>query len=384
MWMDKLINLLTSIKLTVVCLALAIALVFLGTLAQVDNGIFIVQKEFFQSLIVVSDLRILNHKIPIIFPGGYLIGLVLILNLIASHFKRFGINLKKIGLLLTHFGILILLVGQILIDRLHIESNMRLVEGESKNYSESYSKCELAFVRISDMDSDTVISIPESYLYKGNIIRHPEMPFEIRVTEYYENSQIERLSGQGNERGAATLGVGTSLRVTPLPPVTTTDRRNAPSVIIELIGNDTPQGTWLASFFLDDGQVFNVGNERWQMFLRPERYYKPYFITLLDFNHEKYPGTDIPKNFSSRVKLTNPQTKEEREVLIYMNNPLRYGGETYYQGSFDPSDDRVSILQVVKNPAWTTPYVACGLVGFGMVLHFILNLSVFVNEQKKK
>jgi hypothetical protein len=92
MWMDKLINLLTSIKLTVVCLALAIALVFLGTLAQVDNGIFIVQKEFFQSLIVVSDLRILNHKIPIIFPGGYLIGLVLILNLIASHFKRFGLT----------------------------------------------------------------------------------------------------------------------------------------------------------------------------------------------------------------------------------------------------------------------------------------------------
>jgi hypothetical protein len=241
---------------------------------------------------------------------------------------------------------------------------MRLVEGESKNYSESYSKCELAFVRISDMDSDTVISIPESYLYKGNIIRHPEMPFEIRVTEYYENSQIERLSGQGNERGAATLGVGTSLRVTPLPPVTTTDRRNAPSVIIELIGNDTPQGTWLASFFLDDGQVFNVGNERWQMFLRPERYYKPYFITLLDFNHEKYPGTDIPKNFSSRVKLTNPQTKEEREVLIYMNNPLRYGGETYYQGSFDPSDDRVRFYRG-KKILHDDTYVRV-VFGFGM------------------
>ncbi len=384
MWLDKLINLLTSIKLTVLCLALAIVLVFLGTLAQVDKGIFIVQKEFFQSLIVVSDLRVLNHKIPIILPGGYLIGLILILNLLASHFKRFGLNLNKIGLLLTHFGILVLLVGQILIDRLHIESSMRLVEGESKNYSESYSRCELAFVKISDMDSDTVVSIPESYLYKGSMIRHPQMPFEVRVTEYYENSQIERLSDQGNERGAATLGVGPSLRVTPLPAVTTTDRRNAPSAIIELIGNDAPQGTWLVSFFLDDGQVFNVGNERWQMFLRPERYYKPYFITLLDFNHEKYPGTDIPKNFSSRVKLTNPQTKEEREVLIYMNNPLRYGGETYYQGSFDPSDDRVSILQVVKNPAWTTPYVACGLVGFGMVLHFILNLSVFVNQQKKK
>ncbi|HON06893.1 MAG TPA: cytochrome c biogenesis protein ResB [Verrucomicrobiota bacterium] len=374
----------TSIRLTVVCLALAIVLVFLGTLAQVDKGIFIVQKEFFQSIIVISDLRILNHKIPIIFPGGYLIGLILIINLIAVHFKRFGFHPQKIGLLLTHFGILVLLVGQILIDHLHIESSIRLVEGESKNYSESYTRCELAFVKISDADSDTVVSIPESYLYKGNVIRHPQMPYEIRINEYYENSQIERLSAQSNERGAATLGFGASLRVIPLPPVTTTDRRNAPSAIIELIGNNAPKGTWLVSFFIDDGQTFRVGNEQWQMFLRPERYYKPYYITLLDFTHEKYPGTDIPKNFSSRVKLTNPQTKEEREVLIYMNNPLRYGGETYYQGSFDPNDDRVSILQVVKNPAWTTPYIACALVGFGMALHFILKLSAFVKEQKKR
>lgn len=384
MWLDKLINALTSIRLTVVCLALAIVLVFLGTLAQVDKGIFIVQKEFFQSIIVISDLRILNHKIPIIFPGGYLIGLILIINLIAVHFKRFGFHPQKIGLLLTHFGILVLLVGQILIDHLHIESSIRLVEGESKNYSESYTRCELAFVKISDADSDTVVSIPESYLYKGNVIRHPQMPYEIRINEYYENSQIERLSAQSNERGAATLGFGASLRVIPLPPVTTTDRRNAPSAIIELIGNNAPKGTWLVSFFIDDGQTFRVGNEQWQMFLRPERYYKPYYITLLDFTHEKYPGTDIPKNFSSRVKLTNPQTKEEREVLIYMNNPLRYGGETYYQGSFDPNDDRVSILQVVKNPAWTTPYIACALVGFGMALHFILKLSAFVKEQKKR
>ncbi len=384
MWLDKLINALTSIRLTVLCLALAIVLVFLGTLAQVDKGIFIVQKEFFQSIIVISDLRILNHKVPIIFPGGYLIGLILIINLIAAHFKRFGFHLQKIGLLLTHFGILVLLVGQILIDHLHIESSIRLVEGESKNYSESYTKCELAFVKISGADFDIVVSIPESYLYKGNVIRHPQMPYEIRINEYYENSQIERLSGQSNERGAATLGIGASLRVIPLPPITTTDRRNAPSAIIELIGNNVPKGTWLVSFFLDDGQTFNVGNEQWQMFLRPERYYKPYYITLLDFTHEKYPGTDIPKNFSSRVKLTNPQTKEEREVLIYMNNPLRYGGETYYQGSFDPGDDRVSILQVVKNPAWTTPYIACALVGFGMALHFILKLSAFVKEQKKR
>ena len=49
-----------------------------------------------------------------------------------------------------------------------------------------------------------------------------------------------------------------------------------------------------------------------------------------------------------------------------MNNPLRYDGETYYQSGFDRNDARVTILQVVRNPSWLTPYVACILVSLGL------------------
>jgi hypothetical protein len=383
MLLEKILNFLSSMRLTVVCLALAMILVFIGTLAQVDKGIFIVQKEFFQSFIVISDLRVFNYRIPVIFPGGYLIGLVLLLNLFVSNVMRFDLQPKRIGLLITHFGLLVLLVGQLLIDQFHTESNMRLVEGQSLNYSESYNRCELALVKISDPQADTVVSIPESLLEKDSVIRNPHLPFQVKIHEYFPNSRIENVSG-GGENTASTLGAGRQLRVIPLPPETKSDSRNAPSAIVEIIGDNAPSGTWLVSLFIEQPQEFNVGNEKWTISLRPERYYKPYFITLIDFKHEKYPGTDIPKNFSSRVKITNPQTGEEREVLIYMNNPLRYGGETYYQGSFDPNDDRVSILQVVRNPAWATPYIACILVGLGMTIHFIINLGIFVNEQRKK
>lgn len=44
----------------------------------------------------------------------------------------------------------------------------------------------------------------------------------------------------------------------------------------------------------------------------------------------------------------------------------------------------VSILQVVKNPAWTTPYIACALVGFGMALHFIPKLKLHLLKNKRK
>jgi ABC-type transport system involved in cytochrome c biogenesis permease subunit len=57
-----------------------------------------------------------------------------------------------------------------------------------------------------------------------------------------------------------------------------------------------------------------------------------------------------------------------------MNQPLRYGGETLYQASF-ANDDRTSILQVVRNPGWRLPYLACGMVGLGLILQFGSHLA---------
>jgi hypothetical protein len=133
---------------------------------------------------------------------------------------------------------------------------------------------------------------------------------------------------------------------------------------------------------INERQALSLAGKMWQISMRPVRYYKPYSITLLKFTHEKYPGSDIPRNFASRIKVNNSETGESREKLIYMNNPLRYGGETYYQGSYDPNDPRVSILQVVHNPGWLTPYLACTLVGMGMVWHFVLGLLRFVRQRR--
>jgi hypothetical protein len=117
--------------------------------------------------------------------------------------------------------------------------------------------------------------------------------------------------------------------------------------------------------------------------LRPARYYKPFSLQLVDFSHDRYMGTDIPKNFSSRVRLLRSDTKEDREVLIYMNNPLRYGGETFYQSGFDERDERVTILQVVRNPGWLTPYFSCALVGIGLCVQFTMHLTAFVRKRKQ-
>ncbi|HLH53958.1 MAG TPA: ResB protein required for cytochrome C biosynthesis, partial [Verrucomicrobiae bacterium] len=128
MALESLIKFFTSLKLTVVCLGFAILLVFLGTLAQVDLGLYKAQNEFFRSFIVFWGPKNAGWKLPVL-PGGYLVGGVLLINLIASHISRFKLSRSKLGIWLTHFGLILLLLGQLGTDLLSRESVLHLREG---------------------------------------------------------------------------------------------------------------------------------------------------------------------------------------------------------------------------------------------------------------
>jgi hypothetical protein len=170
--------------------------------------------------------------------------------------------------------------------------------------------------------------------------------------------------------------------VTPAKPVTDTDHRNIPAVIVELLTDKGSLGTRLLWTAYGGTDSFVVNGKPYEISLRFKRYYSPYSIGLLKFSHDRYKGTEIPSNFSSRIRLVNSQNREDREVLIKMNNPLRYAGTTYYQGGFDKFDPRVSILQVVSNPGWLTPYLACILVGSGLIFQFMMHLIGFASKRK--
>jgi hypothetical protein len=70
---------------------------------------------------------------------------------------------------------------------------------------------------------------------------------------------------------------------------------------------------------------------------------------------------------------------------------LRYAGLTFYQYQMDAGEaaeqaGRVpsSVLQVVRNPAWLTPYLGCAMVAAGLVTQFLFHLVGFVSKRKKK
>jgi hypothetical protein len=370
-------NVLVSLRLTVVLLSLSIILIFWATLDQVHLGVWAVQQKFFHSFLVFVKLG--DLQVPV-YPGGYLIGGLLLLNLVFAHAYRFKTGWRKSGIWMAHAGLILLLVGEIVSGLVQEDYQMRLDEGETKNYSESPRLNELAIIDETDPNFDDVVAIPESVLAHGTVLQVPKLPFRVVPRDYYPNSALQmRSQAPGAAPTISNMGLGPQIAVTPLEVTYKEDERNIPTAFVELVGTDGSLGIWTVSPLLGMPQRLQVAGRSFRMVMRPTRHYEPYSVTLEKFSHDIYPGTDIPKNFSSRVRLDVPNNPG-REVLIYMNNPLRYAGLTYYQASFD--GEHTTILEVVRNPSWLVPYIACGAITLGLVIQFLIHLVGFIGRRR--
>ncbi|PTX91599.1 cytochrome c biogenesis protein ResB [Opitutus sp. ER46] len=371
-------DVLVSLKLTVVLLVFSMLLVFVATLDQVNLGIWAVQAKYFRSFIVYS--RIGDLTIPI-FPGGYLVGGLLLANLIAGHIYRWGFQLRKAGIILTHFGLILLLVGELLSGLWQKEYHLRLSEGETRSYAESFRENELVIMDITDPKFDDVVALPEPLLARKAEVQHPRLPFRVVPKAYYPNADLLRRT-DATRPAVATTGFGTTLDAIPQPVTHREDQRNLPAAFVELVAPDQSLGTFLVSLQLVMPQDFTYGGRTWRIMLRTARAYYPFSLKLLKFTHDRYPGTEIPKNFSSRLRLQTPDGRDDREVLVYMNNPLRYAGLTFYQAGFE-NNDTTTVLQVVRNPSWLIPYIACALMSLGLLVQFSIHLVGFARRRRR-
>lgn len=376
------LRILSSLRLTVICLGLGMLLVFLGTLAQVHLGIHAVQARYFQSLLIYWSPPGARWKIPVL-PGGYLLGTVLLVNLIAAHAVRFQLTRKKLGIILLHFGVILLLIGQLLTGLFARETQMRIDEGQTLGYSEAPREVELAVIDVTDPNFDQVVAIPEEVLARGGTIQSPTLPFTLNVRQFMGNARLTMRSQEPQAPPSqATTGFGKNIVVAEIPRTVKDDERDLSTAFVEVDGVEGPLGTWLLSNAIPDPQGFTLNGHTYELAMRQRRFYKQFALTLLDFAHDRYAGTDIPKNFSSRVRLLDFERNENREVVISMNDPLRYRGFTFYQSGFD-NNDKTTILQVVKNPAMLLPYIACGLVALGLVVQFSMHLFGFVRKRTR-
>ena len=190
--------------------------------------------------------------------------------------------------------------------------------------------------------------IPEADLAKRGELVREDLPFKLRVREFWPRAELHEKLPANAVVHAATHGKMSQAAVVPQPVVTDMASRNLPAAVIEIIAGGKSLGVWLTSARHDSlkmRQDFEVDGKPFDLALRFKRFYTPYSLSLLNFNHERYPGTDLPKDFRSRVRIDHPAKNERRETEIFMNNPLRYEGLTYYQAGFDEHNDKVTIFR---------------------------------------
>lgn len=394
--LNQIIKFFTSLKLTVTCLAFFLIIVFVGTMAQVDKGLYQVQELYFKSLLIYWGPENADWKIPVL-PGGYLVGVFLMINLIAAFLARFKFTKKKFGIYITHGGLILLLLGQVFTDVLSRESAMEIQEGGTSSHSEDFKLDEWVLIDQSNPAEDKVYSISDTLLAsnKGSVIADSSIPFKVKIHDYWNNVSLtgSLVDENGNQKtGYTKVEAKTGfpeVYLKPLPPVTSMDSRDMKASIVELLDGKTSLGKWLVASRLE-AQKFQHNGKEYSIDMRAKRYYKDFSLTLLRATHDKYTGTELPKNFASRVRLKNENTGEDREVLIYMNHPLRYQGLTFFQHQMTAGEvvrrsgmTPSSVFQVVKNPTWLTPYFACLMVGLGLLVQFTIHLLAFVKKRKQ-
>ncbi|WP_437205424.1 cytochrome c biogenesis protein CcsA [Planctomicrobium sp. SH664] len=304
---------------------------------------------------------------------------------------------KRAGIVLLHAGIGLMMLFDVLVGMKHIESQMQIVEGETVNYSRDTREIELAIVDHSDPERDRVQAIDRSLISRdGSVVKDPRLPFNVEVLRFYGNAIPRSPKSFGPmetvPENLATAGIGQQLVADPRATSTGTDAEAAVDVPAAYVKLTTPAGAdlgvYLLSPYLDfagDNQTVRIGDKSYDIALRFRRYYNDYAITLNDVQKNDYQGTDRPKDYSSFITLSDPGRDTTFDHRIWMNNPMRYAGKTYYQQSYAQlQEGEMTTLQVVDNYGWMTPYVACMMVVVGMLYHFGETLRRFLSRRARE
>jgi ABC-type transport system involved in cytochrome c biogenesis permease subunit len=407
---------LASLQLTVGLFALGILLIFFGTLAQLDHGIWTVVDKYFWSTYVWIPFELIHKFLGVFwkesfppntapwtgsfpFPAGLTIGLVMVINLLAAHALRFKLTWKRSGIFLIHGGMLMLFAGEFMTREFAVEQQMTIPEGQSVNFAEDSRNTELVFVDHSGAE-DRVVVIAQKRLARakpGERIKHDDLPVDVEVVKFMKHADFKEPSVANPN--PATGGLGRDREMVAVPAqeqagVDQSQRVDLTSAYVKLFkkGTNDEVGTYLVSLLISLqglSDTIKVDGKPYEITLRRARLYKPYSIHLDKFRFDRYVGTNKPRNYSSDVRVFEPgNTEPVRTAHIAMNEPMRFGGETFYQQSFDKSET-TTILQVVKNPgSWnlgfvhlTIDYLACLVVGLGLVLHFGIYLLQFLRRQ---
>ena len=373
----------------------------LGTLAQAHMSLFKAQSLYFDSWYVLHPLNveILNRHPVVPLPGGMLLMALLMVNLVVGGLLRIRVSKRNIGVVVTHVGVILLLLAGFVRYMMATEGALLVWEGGHSSQFQSYHNWEISISTPTGQDKIQRWVIPWKDLADlrprdSRTFRRDELPFEINVYAFLPNARARKV------RRSATYPVvnGFALASRPLEKK---DELNMAGCYLNLIhpkGKGASQEVILFSGGSRDGAdevypytAFFEGKP-YEFRLRRETHRLPFDVELADFRAIYYPRTMMPKAYESDVVVREMVDGEPRgkgvAVNISMNRPLRKEGYAVYQSSFGPQQrdyngPMYSVFSVAKNPSDQVPFIACLVIALGMLIHFTQKFGKWVQKEQK-
>lgn len=386
----RIYDVLSGFGLATILLLLMGLLTWFATLEQIDNGLHATLRKYFswQAWYVIPEIK--GKMVPLLLPGGYWTGALLLLNMTLGGIVRARKGWKHVGNLIAHAGIIFMLVAGGVAHHFEVRGNMAIEPGKSNDAAEDYFE---HVVEISEVDQageiTTIHVIRGEHVMdltgdKQRLIRLPDLPFDLQLAWYELNaSPVHQFESAPKLREPVVDGY---YLLAQEPEVEA--ERNTGGCYAWVVHRDGSKGDPFIlsslSFYHHtiehDGKYYlvNMRKRLWPM---------PFELRLDEFTAEFHPGTQRPAKFVSEVTRIEGDTASQ--VTIQMNEPLRYEGLTFYQASYGPrgagpNEDLFTVLEVVSNPADRWPEYALYIVTFGMSLAFIIKLVTYLLGQSRK
>ena len=335
-------------------------LLIAGTLAQRDMGFYDAHRMFFGSFYFWAG--------PLPLPGGYTLCALLAISLSLKFLILSEWSWRKAGIILTHLGTLVLLGGGLLTALTAREGYMVIAEGDQSSYIYDYHDTQLSVFIGENMRID----VPFANLHNKTPING--LPFTLNILDTCSNCEISKREDAPEQSDDKPLhGMAQFMALSPKTREKEAEI-NLPGATFEISELDEKQnGIYIAFDAMPQPIELTKDNQKILIIMGKTQRDLPFEIALQDFKKENYPGMETARSYSSSVILRDGSI--EWPATISMNTPLRYKGYTFYQSSFDQSqEEEISILSVVENKGRLFPYIGTFIIAAGLLLHLILVL----------
>lgn len=268
------------------------------------------------------------------------------INLAACSVRRIKTIRARPGVFVTHIAVLVILTGALVRSLFGQHGALPLRVGETaEQFFIGEQTRRFPFqIRLENFEID----YRSNGKHRIQFVDHSTTKQEALVFDRAGTYRLNPLEAE-----IRVTGIFSDFRMGDNGPESVSNRPNNPAVQIEIVKNGHTSKRWLFARFPEFGD-HSGHQEGTEMDC----------CAAIRARYEYVPG-DIGQFRSHLTVVENG--RETAQKTIWVNEPFRHKGYTFYQSGYDPDDPAFSSLQVAKDPSVPIVYAGFVLLPLGLV-----------------